>query len=179
MVGLGVAMAAMPHPNGDAEASWDGPGRGSPFERANQLAGGNRLGEAEAEYRKADEQGHGGAAAYAGLFDEARGDIRRAESAYRRADERGDGFGAFRLGLLLAHRGDWDGASAAWHRADDRGTTEPPFDYEALLRGSPAGDALRLLDLRRGDDRRLPPDHLQGRRGEAPLGVTRGLRGAG
>jgi virulence factor Mce-like protein len=106
----------------------------SAFEQGNRLAKDEDLGAAEAAYRRADEQGHGTAAAYVGALLEARGAVRDAAGAYRRADERGDGFGALRLGLLLAHAGDWDGATEAWKRADERGHGEPPFDPEALMR---------------------------------------------
>ncbi len=106
----------------------------SAFEQGNRLARRGDLEGAEAAYRRADEDGHPTAAAYAGLFSEAHGDLRGAHDAYTRADERGDGFGALRLGLLLSHAGDWDGASEAWDRADERGHEEPPFDPVALKR---------------------------------------------
>jgi tetratricopeptide (TPR) repeat protein len=105
----------------------------SVFEQGNELARHGDLARAEEAYRRADEQGHGTAAAYAGVFHEARGETREAVEAYRRSDERGDGFGAFRLGLLLSHAGDWDGAAAAWERADERGRQDPPFDPVALI----------------------------------------------
>jgi ABC-type transporter Mla subunit MlaD len=94
---------------------------------------------AEAEYRRADEQGHGTAAAYLGLLAETRGGLDEAEAAYRRADARGDGYGAFRLGLLRSRAGDWDAATEAWQRADERGYENPPFDPVTLnARGSAA-----------------------------------------
>lgn len=105
--------------------------------------------QAEEAYRRADEDGHGTAAAYAGVFAEGRGDFDEARDAYRRADERGDGFGALRLGLLSAARGDWDEAKDAYARADERGHEQPPFDPGAFgpsarrattcLRRSPTG----------------------------------------
>ena len=107
-------------------------GASSAFDEGNRLARKGDLQAAEAAYRRADEDGHGTAAAYAGLFSEARGDLRGAEDAYARADERGDGFGAFRRGLLLSQAGDWDGARAAWDRAETRGQERPPFDPVAL-----------------------------------------------
>jgi virulence factor Mce-like protein len=127
----------------------DGQGRAggndasSAFEEGNRLARSGDLEAAEAAYRKADEQGHGTAAAYAGLFSEARGDLSEAEEAYSRADERGDGFGAMRLGLLLSQAGDWDGAREAWERTEERGQQEPPFDPVALKnRGAAEATAL-------------------------------------
>src|SRR5438270_9939534 len=96
-------------------------GTGSAFEEGNQLAEAGELDDAYDAYSRADEDGHGTGAAYAGVLAEGRGKLRDAEAAYRRADERGDGYGAFRLGLLLASAGDWDGATAAWERAEERG----------------------------------------------------------
>ncbi len=116
----------------------------SAFEEANRLARAGDLEGAEAAYRRADEQGHGTAAAYAGVFSEAHGDLAGAHDAYARADERGDGFGAFRRGLLLSHVGDWDGAREAWERADERGRREPPFDPVAL-NGRGAAEAAALV----------------------------------
>src|SRR5213082_3133466 len=102
------------------------------FELGNRHAERRDLAAAEAAYREADEHGHPAAAAYAGMFDEARGRLADAEAAYGRADERGDGLGAFRLGLLLSYRGDWEGAREAWARADERGRGAPPFDLTKL-----------------------------------------------
>src|SRR5947209_962838 len=120
-----------------------GPARGrespSRFEEANRLARDGEMERAEDAYQQADEEGHGTAAAYAGVFAEARGRYDEAEKAYRRADERGDGYGAFRLGLLHSRAGDWDAASEAWKRAEDRGYDQPPFDPVSLkAKGSPA-----------------------------------------
>jgi virulence factor Mce-like protein len=114
-----------PFTEGDAHAA---------FEAGDRLAGNGDLEGAEEAYRRADEAGHPTAAAYAGVFDEARGATHEAEEAYRRADERGDGFGAFRLGLLLSRAGDWEGARGAWARADERGQEQPPFDPVAVVR---------------------------------------------
>jgi virulence factor Mce-like protein len=111
---------------------------GSAFEQGNRLAKKGDLAGAEEAYRQADQDGHGAAAAYVGLFAESRGEFDAAQDAYRRADERGDGFGSFRLGLLLSRAGDWDGAAAAWARADERGRQDPPFDHMALV-GASAG----------------------------------------
>jgi phospholipid/cholesterol/gamma-HCH transport system substrate-binding protein len=104
----------------------------SVFERANRLAQRGEIADAEAAYRQADEDGHGTAAAYTGLFAEARDELGEAEKAYRRADERGDGYGAFRLGLLRSRAGDWDGAAEAWKRAEERQYEYPPFDPVSL-----------------------------------------------
>ncbi len=104
----------------------------SAFEEGNRLARQGDMDGAEAAYRRADEEGHGTAAAYAGLFAEARGDTEGAQAAYQRADERGDGYGAFRLGMLQSRAGDWDGASEAWKRSDERGHEAPPFDPVTL-----------------------------------------------
>jgi tetratricopeptide (TPR) repeat protein len=114
-----------PFTEGDAQAA---------FEEGERLAGNGDLEGAEAAYRRADEAGHPTAAAYAAVFDEARGATDEAAEAYRRADERGDGFGAFRLGLLLSRAGDWEGARSAWARADERGQEQPPFDPVAVVR---------------------------------------------
>ena len=87
----------------DRDASGNGGGGDAdPFALGNRHAERGEMQEAEAAYRRADEDGHGTAAAYAGVFAEARGDFDEARDAYRRADERGDGFGALRLGLLSA-----------------------------------------------------------------------------
>jgi virulence factor Mce-like protein len=114
-----------PFRDGDAQAG---------FEEGNRLARTGDLERAEEAYRRADEAGHPTAAAYVGVFDEARGATGRAEQAYRRADERGDGLGAFRLGLLRSRTGDWDGAREAWARAEERGRDRPPFDPVAVMR---------------------------------------------
>jgi virulence factor Mce-like protein len=103
------------------------------FQEGNRLAKKGDLPGAEQAYAKADEEGHGTAAAYAGLFAESRGELDEARAAYERADERGDGFGAFRLGLVLSRAGDWDAAREAWDRAEERGQEKPPFDYMGLL----------------------------------------------
>ncbi|HET7050484.1 MAG TPA: MlaD family protein, partial [Solirubrobacteraceae bacterium] len=115
----------------DASVKGDGLDTDS-FELGNRHAERGEMEEAEAAYRRADEAGHGTAAAYAGLFAEARGDFDEAHDAYSRADERGDGFGALRLGLLAAARGDWDMAKDAYARADERGHEQPPFDPRSL-----------------------------------------------
>ena len=92
---------------GDKDASVNGDAQErDPFELGNHLAERGEMERAEEAYRRADDDGHGTAAAYAGLFAEARGEFDEARDAYRRADERGDGFGALRLGLLAAARGD-------------------------------------------------------------------------
>src|SRR5689334_19455656 len=104
------------------------------FELGNRHAERGEMEDAEAAYRRADEEGHGTAAAYAGLFAEARGDFDEARDAYRRADERDDGFGALRLGLLSAASGDWDTAKDAYERADERGHEPPPFDPRSVRR---------------------------------------------
>ncbi len=96
--------------------------------------------EAEAAYRRADEEGDGTAAAYTGVFAEARGNHEEAQEAYRRADERGDGYGAFRLGLLHSRAGDWSAAREAWQRAEERDYEHPPFD-PVTLRARPSGEA--------------------------------------
>src|SRR4029078_12440474 len=103
------------------------------FELGNRHAERGEMEQAEEAYRRADEDGHGTAAAYAGVFAEARGDFGEARDAYRRADERGDGFGALRLGLLSAAAGDWETAKDAYARADERGHEEPPL-YPTSLR---------------------------------------------
>src|SRR5436305_1173276 len=100
-----------PFREGDAQAA---------VEDGDRLAKQGDLEGAEDAYRRADEAGHGTAAAYAGVFDEAHGSTEDAEQAYRRADERGDGFGAMRLGLLLSRTVDWEAAREAWARADER-----------------------------------------------------------
>jgi virulence factor Mce-like protein len=130
-------------------------GQGSPtagdaqavFEEGDRLAKQGDLNGAEGAYRRADEGGHPTAAAYAGVFAEARGDLRGAEEAYRRADERGDGFGAFRLGLMRSNAGDWDGASEAWARAEERGQAQPPFDPVALQHGQTEPEAIATSPL--------------------------------
>jgi virulence factor Mce-like protein len=128
--------------NDDTDASAADSSTDSPFEQGNQHAQRGDLAGAEDAYRRADDDGHGTAAAYSGVFAEARGDVDEAEDAYRRADERGDGFGALRLGLLLSARGDWDDARDAYGRAEERGHEQPPFDPAALRRGEPpANDA--------------------------------------
>ena len=110
----------------------------SAFEEGNRLARQKDMDGAEAAYRRADEEGHGTAAAYVGLFEEGRGDPEAAEAAYRRADERGDGYGAFRLGLMQSRAGDWDGAAETWKRSDERGQQAPPFDPVSLrAKGGP------------------------------------------
>jgi virulence factor Mce-like protein len=118
---------------GEASVSSDDPQ--SLFENGNRLAREGSLQDAETAYRRAAEQGHGTATAYAGVFSETRGALGDAEAAYRSADERGDGFGALRLGLLLSQAGDWDGAGEAWKRAEERGHEDPPFDPIALRSG--------------------------------------------
>jgi virulence factor Mce-like protein len=118
---------------GDRDASVNGGGTESdPFELGNRHAERGEMEKAEQAYRRADEQGHGTAAAYAGVFAEARGDYDEAHEAYTRSDERGDGFGALRLGLLSAARGDWETANDAYARADERGHEPPPFDPRSL-----------------------------------------------
>ncbi|MGZ4183280.1 MAG: hypothetical protein ACXVUL_21680 [Solirubrobacteraceae bacterium] len=115
------------------EGSANAPGNdGSAFELGNHHAERGEMDRAEEAFRRADEEGHGTAAAYAGLFAEARGEFGEARDAYSRADERGDGFGALRLGLLSAARGDWDTAKDAYARADERGHEQPPFDPRSL-----------------------------------------------
>jgi tetratricopeptide (TPR) repeat protein len=116
----------------DRDASVNGDGDADPFELGNRHAERGEMARAEEAYRRADEDGNGTAAAYAGLFAEARGDFDEARDAYRRADERGDGFGALRLGLLSAAHGDWDTAKDAYARADERGHELPPFDPTGL-----------------------------------------------
>jgi virulence factor Mce-like protein len=115
-----------------------GDGQRSAYEEGNRLAQAGDLDAAYDAYQRADDEGHGTAAAYAGTLAQTRGDLSAAEAAYRRADERGDGFGAYRLGLLLSQGGDWEGAEEAWRRAEERGYESPPFDSAALLRGEPA-----------------------------------------
>jgi ABC-type transporter Mla subunit MlaD len=128
-----------------------GDGAEAEFEHGNRLAHAGDLRAAEAAYRQADEQGHGTAAAYAGLFGEARGALDEARDAYRRADERGDGYGAFRLGMLDSRAGDWDAASAAWARAEERGHAQPPFDPVSLAPATAAaGPMVPPTDIQRG-----------------------------
>ncbi|MGZ4250332.1 MAG: MlaD family protein, partial [Solirubrobacteraceae bacterium] len=115
----------------DASVNEDGT-ESDPFELGNRHAERGEMEKAEAAYRRADEQGHGTAAAYAGLFAEARGHFDEAQDAYSRSDERGDGFGALRLGLLSAARGDWETANDAYAHADERGHEQPPFDPRSL-----------------------------------------------
>ena len=125
----------------DRDASVNGGSKDAdPFELGNRLAERGEMDQAEEAYRRADEDGHGTAAAYAGVFAEARGDFDEARDAYRRADERGDGFGALRLGLLSAARGDWDEAKDAYARADERGHEQPPFDPRSLRSKRPSRD---------------------------------------
>ena len=117
----------------DRDASVHGGSKDAdPFELGNRHAERGEMQEAEAAYRRADEDGHGTAAAYAGVFAEARGDFDGARDAYQRADERGDGFGALRLGLLSAAQGDWETANDAYARADERGHEPPPFNPTGL-----------------------------------------------
>ena len=120
----------------------------SAFEEGNRLARQGDMKGAEAAYRRADEEGHGTAAAYTGLFAEARGDASGAEEAYRRADERGDGYGAFRLGLVRSRAGDWDAAAEAWQRSDERGHEAPPFD-PVTLRGRGSAPPVSPGELQR------------------------------
>ena len=125
----------------DRDASVNGGSKDAdPFQLGNRLAERGEMDQAEEAYRRADEDGHGTAAAYAGVFAEARGDFEEARDAYRRADERGDGFGALRLGLLSAARGDWDEAKDAYARADERGHEQPPFDPRSLRSKRPPRD---------------------------------------
>ena len=125
----------------DRDASVNGGSKDAdPFELGNRHAERGEMDQAEEAYRRADEDGHGTAAAYAGVFAEARGDFDEARDAYRRADERGDGFGALRLGLLSAARGDWDEAKDAYARADERGHEQPPFDPRSLRPKRPPRD---------------------------------------
>ena len=125
----------------DRDASVNGGSKDAdPFELGNRHAERGEMDQAEEAYRRADEDGHGTAAAYAGVFAEARGDFDEARDAYRRADERGDGFGALRLGLLSAARGDWDEAKDAYARADERGHEQPPFDPRSLRSKRPSRD---------------------------------------
>jgi hypothetical protein len=105
----------------------------SDYELGQRLATDGDLPAAEAAFRRADEAGHSAAAAYVGLFAEARRDTGAARAAYARADKRGDGLGAFRLGLLLAAGGDWESARAAWARAEQRGPADVPPELEARL----------------------------------------------
>jgi ABC-type transporter Mla subunit MlaD len=118
-----------PSPGGD--------GAQRAFAEGNRLARAGDLDAAESAYRRADEQGHGTAATYAGLLAERRGEVDQAWDAYSRADDRGDGYGAFRLGLLQSRAGDWDGAAKAWERADERGYEEPPFASTGARQASP------------------------------------------
>ncbi|HEY2651865.1 MAG TPA: hypothetical protein VGI50_08090, partial [Solirubrobacteraceae bacterium] len=111
------------------------------FEQGNRLAREGDLGGAEQAYRRADDRGHGTAAAYVGTFAEARGAADEARAAYQRADERGDGYGAFRLGMLHSRAGDWDAAAAAWQRAEERGHEAPPFDPVSLKPAAAAAAA--------------------------------------
>ena len=74
----------------DRDASVNGGSKDAdPFELGNRHAERGEMDQAEEAYRRADEDGHGTAAAYAGVFAEARGDFDEARDAYRRADERG------------------------------------------------------------------------------------------
>ncbi|HEV7174024.1 MAG TPA: hypothetical protein VGN29_00955, partial [Solirubrobacteraceae bacterium] len=135
----------------DRDASVNGGSKDAdPFELGNRHAERGEMDQAEEAYRRADENGHGTAAAYAGVFAEARGDFDEAQDAYRRADERGDGFGALRLGLLSAARGDWDEAKDAYARADERGHEQPPFDPRSLRskRPTPEGQPVAVADGR-------------------------------
>src|SRR6201995_4008117 len=117
----------------DRDASGNGGGGDAvPFELGKRHAGRGEKDKAGGAYRRADEDGHGTAAAYAGLFAEARGEFDEARDAYRRADEGGDGVGGLRLGLLSAARGDWETAKDAYARADERGHEPPPFDPTGL-----------------------------------------------
>src|SRR5437588_318878 len=119
------------------------------FDEGNRLARAGDLDAAEEAYRRADEQGHGTAAAYVGLFAEARGGLDEAREAFRRADERGDGYGAFRLGLNHSRAGDWDGAAEAWKRAEERGYEEPPFDPVAMRAPQPSRPAVAPSEIQR------------------------------
>jgi hypothetical protein len=65
----------------DRDASVNGGSDADPFELGNRHAERGEIARAEEAYRRADEDGHGTAAAYAGLFSEARGDFDEARDA--------------------------------------------------------------------------------------------------
>jgi Flp pilus assembly protein TadD len=115
----------------------------------------NRLDDADAAYRRADERGLAAAATNLGALLQERGELAEAEAAYRRADERGDEMGASNLGVLLKQRGELDAAEAAYRRADERGFAIGASNLGSLLkqRGelAEAEAAFRRAD-ERGDE---------------------------
>jgi peptidoglycan hydrolase-like protein with peptidoglycan-binding domain/TPR repeat protein len=89
--------------------------------------------DARAAYARADERGHGTAAARLGRLLEEEGALSEAEAAYRRADQRGDPDGAFNLGVLLEERDVLGDAAAAYRRAADRGHDAAASNLGVLL----------------------------------------------
>ena len=88
---------------------------------------------ATAAYQRADELGHGGAAANLGVLHQQHGDLTAAEQSYRKADQRGDPNGAFNLAIALEQQGQLTAATAAYQRADQRGHPKAAANLGVLL----------------------------------------------
>jgi tetratricopeptide (TPR) repeat protein len=86
-----------------------------------------------AAYQRADELGHGGAAANLGVLHEQHGDHAAAQRYYQRADQRGDPNGAFNLAVALEEQGQLTAAAAAYQRADQRGHPKAAANLGVLL----------------------------------------------
>jgi peptidoglycan hydrolase-like protein with peptidoglycan-binding domain len=88
---------------------------------------------AMAAYRRADQLGHGAAAADLGVLLERQGDRIGAKDCFRRAEQRGEASGAFNLADLLEAQGDQMGAMAAYRRADQLGHGAAATNLGVLL----------------------------------------------
>lgn len=93
---------------------------------------GDRIG-AEDAFRRADGDGHSGAARELGTLRVLASDREGAKDAYRRADKRGHPAAAYDLGRLLAEEGDRPAAKEALGRAVKRGHPDAGFDLGVLL----------------------------------------------
>ncbi len=110
---------------------------------------------AAAAYRRADELGHGGAAASLGILHDQGGDDAAAQDCYRRADQRGDPDGAFNLAISLERENRLTAAAAAYRRADRRGHLKAAANLGVLLEGQGALEAAEEC-YRRADERGDP-----------------------
>jgi peptidoglycan hydrolase-like protein with peptidoglycan-binding domain len=111
---------------------------------------------ATAAYHRADELGHGGAAANLGVLHEQQGDHTAAQHCYQTADQRGDPNGAFNLAVALEEQGQLTAAAAAYQRADQRGHPKAAANLGVLLEAQ--GDLTAAEHWYRKADQRGDPN---------------------
>jgi peptidoglycan hydrolase-like protein with peptidoglycan-binding domain len=116
------AIDAPPHPTTTPNPEPGAPDEADRFFRhALALEEQEELAGAVAAYQRADQLGHGAAAANLGVLLGEHGDLTAAEACFRRANERGDAHGAFNLAVLLGEQGNHLRAAEAYQRAHQLG----------------------------------------------------------